>query len=179
MILANAIIIASRLVKDLMPACERIQVVGSVRRGKPAVKDLDVLVIPGTGFLPKVMTLGKTKLAGQKIIGLTYHDPVETVDVQLFVADEKTWATLLLIRTGSAAFNKNLAIDAKRKGYSLKASGIGVVNSGGNLIASHSEAAIIEACGLKYREPWQREIPLSLSQQNKRIDCEACGLVYP
>src|SRR3990172_5766083 len=38
--------ILDRLTKELMPGCERIEIAGSVRRGKPEVKDLEIVAIP-------------------------------------------------------------------------------------------------------------------------------------
>jgi len=42
----EALIVAEWLVKDLRPGCERIEIKGSVCRGKPQVKDIEVLAIP-------------------------------------------------------------------------------------------------------------------------------------
>lgn len=43
---AEALATALRIVRDLRPACERIEIAGSVRRGKPEVHDIEIVVAP-------------------------------------------------------------------------------------------------------------------------------------
>lgn len=38
--------IADRLVHDFTPFCERVEIAGSIRRGKPDVKDIELVAIP-------------------------------------------------------------------------------------------------------------------------------------
>ena len=38
--------IAKRVKEKLMPHCERIEIVGSIRREKPIVHDIDMVLIP-------------------------------------------------------------------------------------------------------------------------------------
>ncbi|GAI99638.1 unnamed protein product [marine sediment metagenome] len=44
--LEKAKVIARKVVKELSPYCDKIQVAGSVRRQKPTVKDIDIVLIP-------------------------------------------------------------------------------------------------------------------------------------
>ena len=46
--LDEATAIAERVVEILRPHCDRIEVAGSVRRGKPEVGDIEVVCIPRT-----------------------------------------------------------------------------------------------------------------------------------
>jgi len=46
---AEALAIAEGLVNDLRPACERIQIAGSLRRGKPQVRDIEIVAIASSG----------------------------------------------------------------------------------------------------------------------------------
>jgi DNA polymerase/3'-5' exonuclease PolX len=43
---AAALAIAEGLVNDLRPACERIEIAGSLRRGKPQVHDIEIVAVP-------------------------------------------------------------------------------------------------------------------------------------
>lgn len=92
------------------------------------------------------------------------------IDLDIYVATPETWATLLLIRTGSAAHNIRLCSRAKNMGMKLHADGSGLfsirekVNFYGaverrdeELLASNSEEEIFKALGLPYEEPERRE----------------------
>ncbi|GAI08995.1 unnamed protein product, partial [marine sediment metagenome] len=79
------------------------------------------------------------------------NSPFST-QVDIYVASEKTWATLLLIRTGSKENNIRLATLAKKRGWHLAASGDGLFDENRQRIAGDSEESIYEALNL----PWQR-----------------------
>lgn len=49
---ADALRIAQELVERLRPACTRIEIAGSVRRGKPDVKDIEIVAVPDLTFPP-------------------------------------------------------------------------------------------------------------------------------
>ncbi|MFZ5856757.1 MAG: hypothetical protein ACOYZ6_08000 [Chloroflexota bacterium] len=50
---ADALKIAEELVERLRPACTRIEIAGSVRRGKPEVKDIEIVAIPDLVPVPR------------------------------------------------------------------------------------------------------------------------------
>ncbi len=52
---AQALAIANALIERLSPACERLEIAGSVRRGKPDVGDLELVAIPR--FVPEQIGL--------------------------------------------------------------------------------------------------------------------------
>ena len=146
--------IANEVVKRLSPYCQRIEVAGSVRRKKPRVRDIDILLIPSDpwNLTHEIMGLGPSHAAGEKLKRVM----VGSVQVDLYFADEKTWATLLLIRTGSASNNIRLCIVAKKKGWHLAASGDGLFNEVGQRIAGDSEESIYSALDLPYQRPEER-----------------------
>jgi DNA polymerase/3'-5' exonuclease PolX len=80
-----------------------------------------------------------------------------TIPIDIYVADEQTWWTLKLIRTGSRNHNVALASQAIRKHMVLKADGTGLLSAGGNVISIDSEEAIFQHLGLSYRRPEERE----------------------
>jgi len=49
---ADALMIAQGLVERLRPACTRIEIAGSIRRGKADVKDIEIVAIPDLTPLP-------------------------------------------------------------------------------------------------------------------------------
>lgn len=163
--------IAYEVVAQLQPFCSKIEVAGSIRRHRPVVHDIDLVCIPSNQgqFLVVLQGLGRIKMGGGKIIrvGMGFS---KGIDLDIYVATPETWATLLLIRTGSAAHNIRLCSRAKNMGMKLHADGSGLfsirekVNFYGaverrdeELLASNSEEEIFKALGLPYEEPERRE----------------------
>ena len=146
--------IADEVIKRLSPYCQRIGVAGSVRRQKPMVNDIDLVLIPNDlwSLHGELMKLGQLKMSGQKIMRVM----IGNTQVDIYVADEDTWATLLLIRTGSKESNIRLCSRAKDMGWHLAASGDGLFNEKGERIAGDSEISIYNALGLPYQRPEER-----------------------
>ena len=141
------------------PGGQYIELVGAVRRRRPWVHDVDVVLIPSADAwnlyheILELNKLFKPKPDGPKIKNIS----VGGIPVDLYIADEKTWATLLLIRTGSSRNNIRLCTLARNKGWQLKADGSGLFNEKGERIAGDTELSIYRALGANYQEPWERE----------------------
>jgi len=154
MALERAQKIADAVVKRLSPYCQKIEVAGSIRRRKPQVRDIDLVLFPKDpwNFHGELMKLGQLKMSGKKILRVM----VGSTQVDIYVADEATWATLLLIRTGSKENNIRLCSRAKDMGWHLAASGDGLFNEKEERIAGDSEISIYNALGLPYQRPEER-----------------------
>jgi len=151
--------IADEVVKRLSPYCSRIEVVGSIRRKKPTCKDIDLVLIPSDPWNLHQEILGlcrpfSPKASGQKMMQVM----MGSTQLDIYFADENTWATLLLIRTGSAENNIRLASMAKKKGWRLAASGEGLFDATGVRIAGDTEYSIYKALGLTWQLPEEREV---------------------
>jgi DNA polymerase (family 10) len=167
--------IAAELCRSLSGGCDKIAVAGSVRRRRPAVHDIDIVAIPKYGeglpqtlfgdrerisFLDVELTslesrgMLRTLERGPKAIRLEVAP--EEVPVDLYIASPQTWATLLLIRTGSREHNIRLCSLARDLGMQLKADGSGLFR-GGAIVARDSEESIFEALGLRYVPPEYRD----------------------
>lgn len=146
--------VAAAVIKQLSPHCLRIKVAGSIRRRRPWVNDIDLVLIPHDAWNihAELLKLGQLKMSGSKILRLMIGD----IQVDIYVASEESWATLLLIRTGSAENNIRLCSLAKKRGWRLAASGDGLFNEEGHRIAD-SEVTIYRALGLPYQEPRERD----------------------
>jgi DNA polymerase/3'-5' exonuclease PolX len=163
--LLRARTLAEGVEKRLAPYCKLaadgkpyIEVAGSIRRRRPWVHDVDVVLIPGDSWnlYQEILALCrpfKPKPDGPKIKSFV----VSGVPVDIYIADEKSWATLLLIRTGSARNNKRLCYLAQDRGWQLRADGSGLFNEKEERIAGDTELSIFRALGLGYQEPWERE----------------------
>jgi len=150
--------IAERVVKCLSPHCWRIEIVGSIRRKKPFVNDIDLVLIPNAlwDFPRAIAKLGDLKVSGGKVLRVMVGVMDSSIQVDVYIASEATWATLLLIRTGSAENNIRLASAARKRGWQLKASGQGLLNENGERVAGDTEESIYAALGLPWQEPEER-----------------------
>ena len=115
----------------LAPLCERIELAGSVRREKPRVKDIEVLVIPKVseqfnmfGEPAKADDLlysvlqnecaggdvweKRPSITGRYSFGrqnkLLIHKP-SGIPVDIFSADAENWGMAMVVRTGPKEFN--------------------------------------------------------------------------
>jgi DNA polymerase/3'-5' exonuclease PolX len=185
--LCEALKKAVDLKAELAPFCERIEIAGSIRRGKPQVKDIDLVAIPkmasrsalwrsatkvsDTDFAMAVREQLVTVIAeGQSLLRGTAGMPDgKVIAVDIYIAAPETWATVLLIRTGSAEHNIWMCNRAKGIGGKLHADGSGLevpgqydavaqrtVNS--RILRPASEEEIFKALGMPTPPPSQREI---------------------
>ncbi|MEW5937378.1 MAG: hypothetical protein AB1665_06145 [Candidatus Thermoplasmatota archaeon] len=160
--------LAQELVALLEAHCERIAVAGSIRRRKPEVNDIDIVLIPKDPFLfnlhlvelqrqgllqAMVKKDGKTAEGG-KVRYYIYKE----AQVDLYLATQQTWGTILLVRTGSKEHNIRLASMAKSKGWKMHVSGEGLTDAQGRRIAGDTEESIFQALGLEYVAPEGREV---------------------
>jgi len=154
MYLKEAQAIADEIFYQLILYCEKISIAGSIRRCKAEVKDVDIVLIPNNpGKLSYVIDQMGTSMAdGDKLRRLVRNG----TQVDIYYATPRTWATLLLIRTGSVENNIRLCKQAKRLGMKLKANGDGIIDVDGQLITIDSEEKIYEILRLPYQEPWER-----------------------
>ena len=150
--------IANNIKKILTPYCDRIEIAGSIRRGKPIVHDIDIVLIekPESALIiPSLLaTIGAITLNGSKIKRLHYGDA--DINIDIYTATPASWSTLLLIRTGSKENNIRLATIAKRKGWQLKANGDGLFNNHGDRIAGDTEQSIYQVLDIPYQKPHDR-----------------------
>lgn len=152
----RASVTAGTVLEKLNDTIERAEIVGSIRRIRARVHDIDLVVIP-TDVNPFGMAIHKLaddRLVsfGAKIIRFRY----EGIPIDVYLADTRTWATLTLIRTGSRQHNIKLCRLAQEKGMRLKADGSGLICEGAQ-VWGQTEEEIFTALGLAWIPPCQRE----------------------
>jgi DNA polymerase/3'-5' exonuclease PolX len=138
---------AEAFLGKIMPECRRAEIAGSIRRKRPLVHDIDIVAIPSK--VPFLFTI-PTTARGPAIIRTTY----EGMNVDIYIATEKTYECLRLIRTGSAGHNIKLCGLAKRRGFQLKANGDGLITPVGTVITE--DGILMELLG-KVPTPEERE----------------------
>ena len=155
---------AQRVVTDityhLKDVCARIEVAGSVRRERPLVHDVDIVVIPQlfmwNGTIPSILI----KKLGAKIIKdgpLIKQFTIRDIPIDLIHATYENWGIRMLRWTGSAAHNIKLAKHARSKGMKLAVSE-GLLGKQKNLIEAKDEQKIFQALDLDYVLPKDREV---------------------
>jgi DNA polymerase/3'-5' exonuclease PolX len=163
----------------LTPYCFRLEVAGSIRRGKAEVGDIDIVAMAKPVTVPSPLGVGnvtyneskiwkdlipaklkkcglKVEASGQELLRCTFLDGFQ---VDIYRARPETWGVILLVRTGGKEHNVKLCTLARSKGLKLSASE-GLVAQGGfgQILASRSEEEIFSALGLAYVEPKDREV---------------------
>lgn len=168
--------IAGSILDYLAPYCEQIAIAGSVRRRKPDVGDIEIVVEPkmnnaqigmftGVDFpdepAPKVSaltrefvaTLGVIKKDGERYKQITMP---EGINLDLFVVlPPAQWGVIFTIRTGPADFSHWL-VTPKRQGGALPANlrvKDGALWNGDELIPTPYETDFFDAIGLEWIDP--------------------------
>ena len=131
--LAQAEKIAQWLARELAPACERIEIAGSIRRHEPLVGDIEIVAISSTspGLFGQALEFNIVaccqRLVEQGILeppsknGQRYKQFVvaktePATQLDLFIVRPETWGVLLALRTGPAGFSKRLVTQRRYGG---------------------------------------------------------------
>lgn len=110
--LETARAVAEQLVFLMSPHCERIEIAGSIRRGKAEVKDIELVLIPkATWYGLTDQWVSDGVLAKAHAWGQRYRAAVHVesrIRVDLFVAEVGNFGAVLQLRTGPGDANKRL-----------------------------------------------------------------------
>lgn len=174
---------AEKLRMDLLPFCERAEIAGSIRRQKPEVKDIEIVVIPKiekqkdlfgqeTGSLSLLESnIGKLVVewdayslkAGQKYKQIVF--PSAEIKLDLFIVTHESWGVQFTLRTGPANYSHWL-VTQKRYGGALpsfaKIEG-GRVLVNGKPIDTPEENDFFKFLGIEMPLPNQRKDPANFS----------------
>lgn len=135
----------------------RVDVVGSIRRKKETIRDIDILAISKEpefimDYFTKMKEVKKVIAKGSTKSAILLNNNIEA-DIR--VLDEKNYGAALLYFTGSKEFNIRLRKIAMKKGYKL--SEYGLFNRKTNkYIAGRTEEEIFKKLGQKWIEPEKR-----------------------
>lgn len=177
----EAIAVAREMIQLLTPACERIIVAGSLRRGKLMVSDVEILYIPKTETrkidllhdgqidlaaevleraIRENLLARRTGRTGQTIWGdsnkLATHLP-SGIPVDFFRTDSARWHNMLVCRTGSAQNNIRIATAAQARGLQWLPYGAGFWDQANKTtIEADSEEDVFKTVRLDFLEPKER-----------------------
>ena len=160
----------------------QIQIAGSLRRRKPAVNDIEILLIPkreviadpvemfpeptdlalkrideliAQGTLEKRRKVNGTVTYGSKTKLLIHRESNMPVDI--FACEPDAWINCLFSRTGGKTTNIAVASGAKSRGLAWKAFDAGFLTRDGRLLKMRSEEEIFRTAGLAYLPPHKRD----------------------
>jgi DNA polymerase/3'-5' exonuclease PolX len=180
--LQEAVPIAEKFHEFLLPHCLRLCVVGSIRRRKPFVKDIELLIVskPGSQADPndmfghkverpaaaiaidELIKLGVIKKRLSKVGNqswgpenkLAVHNK-SGMPIDFFLVPERNWWNALVVRTGPAKSNKAIAAEAIKRGWHWHAYGDGFTR-GTEKFVVRQERDAFDHVGLPYLLPEKR-----------------------
>lgn len=175
--------IAHKVRDELAPWCEQIEIAGSIRRRRPDVGDIDLVLLP-KNQASKQRILDRCALKCQpvksgeqySVFNLTLRPGEQPVQLDLWFAHcgevapgdlldspretaPGNFGVLLLARTGSAMFNVWLAQQARARGLHFNPHR-GIQRTAARdsrVIAATDEAEIFTSLGLAWIPPEKRE----------------------
>jgi len=183
---------AEHLVDVLRPGCERIEIAGSLRRGKAEVSDIEIIVIPKPlldlfgepGKFSQVdAILGSLPIAYSKrgpkqkqfLVRDSHGDEIQ---VDLFVqTDPETWGVNYLIRTGDALFSKRMVTPTWQGGF--MPSGFSVKNArvwcDGEPLPTPQESDVFDLWKMAFVDPRYRELAAAAYARPTPVDVRAAS----
>lgn len=174
--------IAQELYDWLFPVTERLAIVGSIRRKKATVGDIELLLIPKIGqvtlpgeffptevnlveqLLDQAYTQGYLSLRPKKDgtvadgdwVKLLRHNPTG-IPLDIFQATPETWWCALVCRTGGKESNTAIASRALARGHRWNMNGSGFLNLlTREVVKVQSEEDAFSFVELPYMPPEQR-----------------------
>ena len=184
--LAQAGRLAAEVVALLEPACERIEIAGTIRRGKPDVGDLEILAMPiieqghdmfgepNCAYINRLDTIctlllrdhtfePRRDVNGRGAFGERYKRlSYKGVALDLFsVIEPAQWGVLYLIRTGPADFSHRFVTSRTAGGmlppWAQVADGAIRHRGTGEVYATPEEADVFALIGVEWIEPGDRQ----------------------
>jgi DNA polymerase/3'-5' exonuclease PolX len=180
--------IAEKIVEELKPYCEIINIAGSIRRGKIEVKDIEIVALPKCeesgllfgeskrepmkSFYDKAHSLGGIVKGGKRYIQLVLK---EDVKLDLFIPEHYDYYRQFALRTGSADYShKVIAVSWNKKGWVGTDEGLrkhsDCIQKGKKWVCLNAEAEkppiwrdekeFFDWAGIKYIEPEKRDFLL-------------------
>lgn len=170
---------AGHIMAGLAPGAHRIEVAGSMRRGRPDVGDIELVAVPIVDTVPDGMfaTQDVNRLTdridllieqgtlashptdpkrGDRYSKLLH--PGSGLQVDLFSATADTFGIIYLIRTGPADYSRRMVTDMRRRGFHV---GGGALHRGGlgcgaytcEVVPTPEEGDVYRALGLTFISP--------------------------
>ena len=159
--------IARSFIKEIEDICNKIAIVGSIRRGKQDIGDIDILTIPKSKSLldKKIEELADNVISG---IGASWQVIFiyKGIKLNILKTTLDSWGSSLLHSTGSKEFNTKLRSRAKSQGMLLNQYGL---FNGDLYLAGSSEEDIFRILKLEFIEPRSRNDDINIGDAETKI----------
>lgn len=185
MFIRDAKAIAERLKSQMSPFCRRVEIAGSIRRGRQEVKDIEIVAVPNWGesslglFLDggeKINKLLQWAFDAESVGDLTWIKPgtqevipwepkrdgkywramlCEGIKLDLFLTTAEQWGLIYLIRTGSAEFSQGVMTYVKHQTDYRIKDGT-LLDGEGEALPTPEEEDVFRLLRLDYVEPGGR-----------------------
>ena len=149
--------IAEKYVNLFRPYSRRIEIAGSIRRKKPEVKDIEIVMIRNTAKLAEFKEIVEKlqKVKGEAIGRYTQRILPEGIKLDLFFAIPENWGNTFAIRTGSADYSHEIIAKGWVKaGYKSEN---GFLHKAGKVIPIFEEEELFNLINVKMVDPEKRE----------------------
>ena len=165
--LCDAYRLADRIKSELLQYCDQIEIAGSIRRARPEVNDIDLVILPKPGqelaLRNRIKARTTISIDGPQTLIVRLSTGFQ-LDVWIAHPPERdlvrttpgNFGTLLVSRTGSREHNIYLCQRAIDLGLKWDPHH-GVKDAAGQICASETEQDVFAAIGLPWIPPVQRE----------------------
>lgn len=156
MLLRRATDLSLDIVSELVPFCNKIQVVGAVRRRDHDIYGIDILI--DCPCYPELLDYIKSKwypVEDVFCIHFRLSDKVEMTDFRLHKADEHTWGVKEILKTGPRNFNIEICNHAMFLGYRINGRGY-LLDRNNEKLYFHREGEVFSYLGMGYFAPDNR-----------------------
>lgn len=157
--LTKAKTLATQISEHIKSFCDKLELVGSIRRQRPLVGDIDFVVIATDSNWAKINSSFKKSAvicSGAQLTKINFPCEGDFFQADFYRANEANFGIQKLIRTGCGDHNMFLANYAISHGFRLKYSEGLLQND--KVISGNTEESVFEALGLPCLKPEEREI---------------------
>lgn len=182
MLLPQARALAGKIIESMRPFCERVEVAGSIRRGKPEVKDIEIVAIPRQGepldlfseerenllyhWAQQIEAEKRIQWIKPGIDGVEHWPlnprgkywrgwlPATNIKLDLFLTTPETWGVIYLIRTGPADYSARIVSQCRP--HHCFAEGR-LLDRDGRFVPTPEESDVYAALGLAFIESKARQ----------------------
>ncbi len=173
MLLSQADTTAQQVINEIKNYCNKIDVCGSLRRGKETIGDIDLLatsndkIVLMNAFI-SMKIVHKVVMKGDTRSTVVLNDGVQ---IDLRIVDDDSYGAATQYFIGNKQHNIATRIIAKKKGYKLSEYGLFRIKDN-KKVAAKDEKEIYKKLGMQYIPPEMREMngEIEAAQKNKIPD---------